>query len=81
MAREHRVRFPGQRDVARDDRAAQLLICARGTELLELVVQVEHQRRTLEAARGPAGARMQPDDEECLAAEAQREMGVVGGPR
>src|ERR1700712_5089470 len=75
--RQHRVLGPVQLDVAVDDGGTQLLVHALFAQPLELVMQVEHQRGPLEAPGQPARLRMQPDHEERLAAEAEREMRAV----
>src|SRR3989344_3511304 len=78
VAGQHRVGGTGQSHIPFDDRAAHLLVHARGAQLLELVVQVEHERRAVEAPRRTAGTRMQTDHEKCFSAKAQREMRVIG---
>ena len=77
MARQHRVRIPRERNVTFDDRVAHLVVHAPRAELFELVMKIEHERWALEAPRGPAGARMQADDEKCLAAKTQRKVRIA----
>src|SRR5215217_576900 len=78
VAREHRVLRSGQGFVALEDGAAQLLVFLLLAQPFELVVQIEDQGRGLEPPGRAAGARVQADDEEGLAAEAEREVWVFG---
>ena len=78
MTGEHGIRAAGQGDVACDDLSAHRLIDVGLAQFLELVVKVEHQRGALEAARGTARLGVEADNEKGLAAEAQREVRIIG---
>ena len=78
MVGKHRIGRPGDREVATEDDAAQLVVAALGAERLELVVEVEHHGWRREPPRRAACLRVKPDDEECLAAKTHREMRIFG---
>jgi hypothetical protein len=77
MTGEHRIDIAGKPHVAVENGVAQLFVAVLAAQHLELVMKVEDHRRMGKAARRPAGLRMKADDEECLPAEAEREMGIV----
>src|SRR5665213_1163658 len=74
---QHRVGRPGECDVAFSDVCLQLPVNSSPAKLFELVMQIEHHRRRLEAPRRPAGPRMQADDEERFSGEAERKVRTV----
>src|SRR3954454_9915897 len=77
MGRQHRIDRPRKPEIPLDDPVPKFVVASIRPKLLELVMQVEDERRRLEAARLSAGVRVQSDDEESLPAEAEREVGVV----
>src|SRR3954471_6593198 len=74
---EHRIDVPLQAQLAAADDLAETRELAALAQLLELAVRVENQRRPGEPARDARARRVQPDDEEGHAAEAEREPRVV----
>ena len=78
MTRQHGVGAPGQLKIAVKDTSPKLLISALLAKHLELRVKIEDHRGRLEPARRAARPRMKADDEKCLAAEAEGEMGTGG---
>src|SRR3546814_18857002 len=78
MAREHRIDAARQLTIAVQYALAHPFIPAVGPQAIELVVEVEDERRLAEAARGARRLRVKADDEKGLAPETQREMGIVG---
>lgn len=78
VTREHRIGHTRKRYVPRNDLLAHAVIDAARPELLELVVQVEDQRRSLEAARRPACARMQATTKNASPPKLSEKCGSLG---
>jgi hypothetical protein len=74
---QHGVGRAGVPDVPLDNPLAHRVIAPVCPKLFELVVEVEHERRGLKAARLSAGVRVQADDEKAFAAKAERKVRVV----
>src|SRR5579884_2505635 len=75
---KHRVDVTLQRRVAAAHHGAHLDEVAVVADGLELVVRIEAERRPREPPCGARARRMQADDEECLAREAEGEPGIGG---
>lgn len=74
MIGDDRIDRTLQRSIAAADRVAHPVEAAVSSQLLELIVQVEHDRRQRSTARDARGLRMLPDEEERHAAEAETEV-------
>src|SRR5690606_27692957 len=73
---EHRVGCSGERGIARHDRRAHLVIKPVAPERGELRLQIEDQRRLVEAAGRAARCWMKPNDEIAMPPEAEGKPGA-----
>src|SRR3954465_10537001 len=72
--RQHRVDATLQRRLSLADHLLEAAVAAAVSELLELLMRVEHQGRPREPPVRPRARRVQADDEECRAGEAECEV-------